>query len=113
MKRALALVLALVLVLGLATVSFAEEKVQLTALFIAHPLTKSVEEMKWLKEIADDAGVEITWEQIYTDWDQLKTTRFASGDIPDIRQSRICLIKFRHGYSFCLPVFPGPLSKIL
>jgi shikimate 5-dehydrogenase len=84
MKRALALVLALVFVLGLATVSLAEGKVPLTALFIAHPLTKSVEEMKWLKEIADDAGVEITWEQIYTDWDQLKTTRFASGDIPDI-----------------------------
>ena len=84
MKRALALVLALVFVLGLATVSYAEEKVPLTALFIAHPLTKSVEEMQWLKEIADDAGVEITWEQIYTDWDQLKTTRFASGDIPDI-----------------------------
>ena len=84
MKRVLALVLALVLVLGLATVSFAEEKVQLTALFIAHPLTKSVEEMQWLKEIADDAGVEVSWEQIYTDWDQTKTTRFASGDIPDI-----------------------------
>ena len=67
MKRALALVLALVFVLGLATVSYAEEKVPLTALFIAHPLTKSVEEMQWLKEIADDAGVEITWEQIYTE----------------------------------------------
>lgn len=62
----------------------AEEPVKLTGLFIAHPLTKSVDDMQWLQEIEEKAGVEIEWEQIYTDWDQTKSTRFASGDIPDI-----------------------------
>ena len=60
------------------------KKVKLTGLFIAHPLTKDMNEMKWLKEIEDAAGVEITWEQVYTDWDTTKSTRVASGDIPDI-----------------------------
>jgi putative aldouronate transport system substrate-binding protein len=60
------------------------DKVKLTALFVSHPLTKSVEEMKWLQEIEDKAGVEIEWEQIYSDWDTTKATRFASGDIPDL-----------------------------
>ncbi len=59
-------------------------KVKLTGLFVSHPLTKSIKDMKWLKEIEDAAGVDITWEQIYTDWDQTKATRFASGNIPDI-----------------------------
>ncbi|MCD8337368.1 MAG: substrate-binding domain-containing protein [Lachnospiraceae bacterium] len=62
----------------------AEEKVKLKGLFISHSLTKSLDEMLWLQEIEEAAGVEIEWEQIYTDWDQVKSTRFASGDIPDI-----------------------------
>lgn len=60
------------------------EKVKLTALFVAHPLTKDVNEMKWLQEVEEKAGVEIEWEQIYTDWETVKATRFASGDIPDL-----------------------------
>ena len=84
MKKVVALVLAVALLLGTMSFAAAEEKTKLTALFIAHPLTKSVTEMKWLSEIADAAGVEIEWEQIYTDWDQVKSTRFASGDIPDL-----------------------------
>ena len=62
----------------------AEEPVKLTGLFISHSLTKSVNDMQWLQEIEEKAGVEVEWEQIYTDWDQTKSTRFASGDIPDI-----------------------------
>ncbi|MCC8100937.1 MAG: substrate-binding domain-containing protein [Clostridiales bacterium] len=62
----------------------AEEKVQLKGLFVSHALTKSLDEMQWLQEIEEAAGVEIEWEQIYTDWDTVKSTRFASGDIPDI-----------------------------
>lgn len=69
---------------GLAAASDSEEKVKLTGLFISHPLTQDVNDMEWLQEIEDAAGVEIEWEQIYTDWDQVKSTRFASGDIPDI-----------------------------
>lgn len=60
------------------------EKTKLTALFVSHPLTKSVNDMKWLQEIEEKAGVDIEWEQIYSDWDTTKATRFASGDIPDI-----------------------------
>ena len=84
-KRLLALVMAVIMLLSVVSFASAEgEKVKLTALFIAHPLTKDVNEMQWLKEIADAAGVEITWEVIYTDWNQIKSTRFASGDIPDL-----------------------------
>lgn len=60
------------------------EKVKLKALFVSHPLTKSLNDMKWLQEIEDKAGVDIEWEQIYSDWDTTKATRFASGDIPDL-----------------------------
>lgn len=60
------------------------DKVKLKALFVSHPLTKSVDEMQWVQEIEDKAGVEVEWEQIYQDWETVKSTRFASGDIPDI-----------------------------
>ncbi len=84
-KRILALMLAAVLLLSCVSFASAEEApVKLTALFIAHPLTKQVDEMKWIDEIEKDANVDVTWEVIYTDWNQLKTTRFAAGDIPDI-----------------------------
>ena len=84
MKRMLAVVLALALCLGCLSFASAEEKVKLTALFISHPLTRSVDEMIWIQEIEEAAGVDVTWEQIYTDWNQVKSTRFASGDIPDL-----------------------------
>lgn len=57
---------------------------QLSALFIAHPLTEDLSKMKWLQEIADASGVRIKWEVVYSDWDTTKSTRFASGDIPDL-----------------------------
>ncbi len=60
------------------------ETVKLTALFIAHSLTKDLEEMQWLKEVEAEAGVEVEWEVIRADWDQVKSTRFAAGDIPDL-----------------------------
>ncbi|MGN0314933.1 MAG: DUF3502 domain-containing protein [Fusicatenibacter sp.] len=60
------------------------EKVKLKALIVSHPLTQDINNMKWLQEIEDKAGVEIEWEQIYTDWDTTKSTRFAAGDIPDL-----------------------------
>ena len=84
MKRILAVVLALAMCLGCLSFAAAEEKTKLTAVFIAHPLTQSVYDMEWLMEIEEEAGVDIEWEQIYTDWNQVKSTRFASGDIPDL-----------------------------
>lgn len=64
--------------------SDSSEKTKLKALFIAHPLTKDLEEMKWLAEMEEEAGVEIEWEVIRADWETVKSTRFASGDIPDL-----------------------------
>ena len=85
MKRIVALMLAAVMVLSMVSLVNAEgEKVKLKAVFIAHPLTQSVYDMEWLMEIEEEAGVDIEWEQIYTDWNQVKSTRFASGDIPDL-----------------------------
>jgi putative aldouronate transport system substrate-binding protein len=60
------------------------EKTKLKALFIAHPLTEDVTKMKWLQEMEDKAGVDVEWEVIRADWDTVKSTRFASGDIPDL-----------------------------
>ena len=85
MKRIVALVLAAMMLLSCMSFAMAdEEPVKLTAMFIAHPLTKHVDEMKWIDEVEQVAGVDITWEVIWTDWNQLKSTRFAAGDIPDI-----------------------------
>ena len=64
--------------------SESSDKTKLTALFIAHPLTADITTFKWLQEFEDAAGVDVDWEVIYSDWDQTKPTRFASGDIPDI-----------------------------
>lgn len=60
------------------------EKVKLKALFIAHPLTQDVDDMEWVAEMEEEANVEIEWEVIRADWDTVKSTRFASGDIPDL-----------------------------
>ena len=84
MKRMLAVILALALCPGCMSFATADEKVKLTAVFISHALTRSVDEMKWVSEIEEAAGVDVTWEQVYTDWSQVKSTRFASGDIPDL-----------------------------
>jgi len=85
MKKVLAFVLVAAMLMSMVTFASAEgEKVKLTALFCAHPLTKHVDEMKWVDEIEEAAGVDVTWEVIYTDWNQVKSTRFASGDIPDL-----------------------------
>ncbi len=60
------------------------KKIKLTAMFVSHPLTQDVPDMEWVKQMEDEAGVEIEWEQIRADWDTVKSTRFAAGDIPDL-----------------------------
>lgn len=62
----------------------AEEPTKLTALYCAHPLTQDVSEMEWLAEVEAEANVDIEWEVIRADWETVKSTRFASGDIPDL-----------------------------
>ncbi|WP_218915143.1 extracellular solute-binding protein [Caldanaerobius polysaccharolyticus] len=58
--------------------------VHLKAIVVKHALTKDVNKMEWLTKMEKDAGVEITWQQISSDWDQKKGTLLASGDIPDL-----------------------------
>lgn len=85
MKKLVALVLAAIMLMGMMSFAGADgEKVKLTALFIAHPLTQHVDEMEWVSELEERAGVDVTWEVIWTDWDTIKSQRFASGDIPDL-----------------------------
>lgn len=62
----------------------AEEPTKLTALYCAHALTQDVSEMEWLAEVEAEANVDIEWEVIRADWETVKSTRFASGDIPDL-----------------------------
>lgn len=64
--------------------SSSEEPVKLTALFCAHPLTQDVADMEWVAEMEAEANVDIEWEIIRADWDTVKSTRFASGDVPDL-----------------------------
>lgn len=85
-KRVVAAAMAASMMLGSTggmTVS-ADEPVKLKAMYVSHSLTQDLNNMAWLQEIEEAAGVEIEWEQIYSDWDTVKSTRFASGDIPDL-----------------------------
>jgi putative aldouronate transport system substrate-binding protein len=58
-------------------------EVKLTAIAITHQLTKDLNDMQWLKELQNKAGVSVTWQQISADWGEKKSALFASGDIPD------------------------------
>lgn len=85
-KKLSALLLSLLLVIGMLP-SFAvadDAPTKLTALYIKHPLTREFSEMEWLRQAEEIAGVEIEWQEISADWDQIKSTMFASGDIPDL-----------------------------
>jgi putative aldouronate transport system substrate-binding protein len=84
-RKSAILVLALVLcVMAVPTMAETAEVVQLDALFIKHALTREFSEMEWLRQAEEIAGVDITWQEISADWEQIKTTMFASGDIPDL-----------------------------
>lgn len=58
---------------------------KLTVLVSKNELTKDVHEMKWYFDMAAEANVEIEWQQVTkSEWAEIKSTRFASGDIADI-----------------------------
>ena len=50
----------------------ADGKTKLKALFVSHSATQDVEDMKWVQELEEEAGVEIEWEQIRQDWGNCK-----------------------------------------
>ncbi|UYO03194.1 extracellular solute-binding protein [Paenibacillus sp. PSB04] len=59
-------------------------KVKLKAIMTKHPLTQKFENMKWLQDAEERAGVDIEWQEVSADWDQKKGAMLASGDIPDL-----------------------------
>ena len=59
-------------------------RVVLTGIVLKHPLTQPNADMEWLQLAEERAGVSIQWEEISSDWDEVKGTLLASGDIPDI-----------------------------
>lgn len=80
----LSAVMAASLLSGIGVSAESSEPVKLKALAILHPLTKDIPDMQWVQEMEEEANVEIEWEMIRADWETVKSTRFASGDIPDI-----------------------------
>ncbi|GAE32248.1 hypothetical protein [Halalkalibacter hemicellulosilyticus] len=58
--------------------------IHLTGIILKHPLTKDVNDIEWLKEAEDRAGVSIAWEEVTADWDQKKGAMLAGSDIPDL-----------------------------
>ncbi len=60
------------------------EIVKLTAIMTKHALTKELSQMEWLQKAEADAGVEIEWQEVTSDWPQKKATLLASGDVPDL-----------------------------
>lgn len=60
------------------------DAVKMKALIVTHSLTKNMDEMMWLNELEKTTGVDVEWEQIRADWETVKSTRFAAGDVPDL-----------------------------
>lgn len=83
--RALSLILAfLLLMTGMTMPAFAEEPVKLTAAIYKHALTKPLEEIEWLRLLEEETNVDITWTEYSSDWEMVRSTVFASSDVPDI-----------------------------
>ena len=57
---------------------------KLKVLIVKHPLTKSMSDMAWVKQLEKDTGTTIEWQEISADWDQKKSTILAAGDVPDL-----------------------------
>jgi putative aldouronate transport system substrate-binding protein len=53
-------------------------------LVIKHALTGPMNEMGWVSDLEEAAGVTIEWEEVSADWDQKKSTMLAAGDVPDL-----------------------------
>ena len=85
MKRFMGIVLALcLLTMPLLGVAQAEEKVTLKVLVVPNILTADVNELQFLKDIADKANVNVEWESITTGYTEVHSVMMADGDLPDI-----------------------------
>ena len=83
MKRFLAVILSVMLLAGMCTFAMAEELPTVTIAVSMNTSTDDLNENEFLKDLAAQAGLNIQYECVYTDWDVKKSTMLASGDLPD------------------------------
>ncbi len=85
MKKLLTVLLALIMAFGcLSLVSAEDEKVKLTAVIVQHSACPDFDDSPmWLK-IAEEAGVELVWETVRSDWATRKSVLIGTNQMPDL-----------------------------
>lgn len=86
MKRLISFLMALAVLCGVLAAGYAEtQKTALTGLMVTPDGTDREALNALLGEIAEEAGVEIAWEEkTETEWEQEKEMRLSSGSLPDV-----------------------------
>jgi putative aldouronate transport system substrate-binding protein len=84
MKKWISLVTAIVMLCTMVVAASAEEASTLKVLFYTNSLTKDVNSLAYIQNMAKDANVTLDIEQISSGWSEIKSTLLASGDIPDL-----------------------------
>ncbi len=84
MKRIVSLLLALLMVAGCCSLAMADEKVKLSAVIVQHSACPDFDDSPmWLK-IAEEAGVELEWETVRSDWATRKSVLIGTNQMPDL-----------------------------
>ncbi|KGA98635.1 hypothetical protein AJ85_15905 [Alkalihalobacillus alcalophilus ATCC 27647 = CGMCC 1.3604] len=66
-----------------------DEKTKLEVLAVLNSLTKNMDEIPYITDISEQAGVEIEWTEVRSGWDEQKNPILASGNLPDVFISAI------------------------
>ena len=84
MKRIVSLLIALTLVLSFTSFAMGEEKVKLSVVICQHSACPDFDDSPlWLK-IAEEAGVELEWETVRSDWSTRKSVLIGTNQMPDL-----------------------------
>ncbi len=84
MKRIVSLLLALLMAVGCCSLAMADEKVKLSAVIVQHSACPDFDDSPmWLK-IAEEAGVELEWETVRSDWATRKSVLIGTNQMPDL-----------------------------
>ena len=83
MKRFLAMILCAMLLAGVCTLAAAEELPTVNIVVSMNTSTDDLNENEFLKDLAAQAGLNIHYDCVYTDWDVKKSTMLTSADLPD------------------------------
>lgn len=85
MKRIVSLLMVLALAMGCCSFAFAEdEKVTLTAVIAQHSACPAFDDSEIWNQIADEAGVNLVWETVKSDWSQRKSILIGTNQMPDL-----------------------------